>query len=147
MWYRLSLKRNYFGQLTEGNPKSKPGLKTKLFAEEDEKDIDVSQLPDIQEPEIEESPVPEQPLEEVPVLIESENETPVGVENRKPLPITLPPGFKVPPVHEFCHCNIETLVSGQQIWKLGNGENHCVECVNNMQIFNLENERVYNQVR
>jgi len=86
----------------------------------------------------------EQPLIEVPTQVESEAQTPVGVENRKPVPIIFPPGFIVPPVHEFCHCEIQTLPSGQQIWKLGNGENHCRQCVEYMQIFNSLNEQAYN---
>lgn len=148
MWYRLAIQRNYFNQLIRGNPK-----KTRLFTEEEDDDVDVSQLPNIQDEEvlsdetipIEEAPLEEQPLVEVPTQIEPIVETPKGVKNKTPIPIVLPPNFKVPPVHEYCHCNIKTLPSGQQIWELGNGENHCSECVNLRQIFNSLNEVAYNQ--
>lgn len=144
MWYRIAVEYNSYGQLVRGNPK-----KVKFFAEEDDENIDVAQLPNVEDADDvvdEEIPIEEQPLVEVPTQVESEIETPKGVKNRKPIPITLPPGFKVPPVHEFCHCEIETFVSGRQVWKLGNGENHCQECVTNMQIFNAENERLYSRL-
>ena len=148
MWYKLAIKRNRFNQLIRGNPKN-----TRLFAEDDDdNDVDVAQLPNIQEedtlldeiPSVEELPIQEQPLVEVPTQIEPVVETPIGVKNKTPVPIVYPPNFKVPPVHEFCHCTIKTLPSGQQIWELGNGENHCAECVNLRQIFNSLNEKAYN---
>jgi len=37
------------------------------------------------------------------------------------------------------------LPSGQQVWRLGNGENHCQECVNSRDAFNRANEAAYNR--
>ncbi len=159
MWYKLAqkynlqnqdVKYNLLGQLVKARPKGKK-QNIKFFAEEEDEDtIDVNQDPniddlgaDISQP-IDEEPI-EEPFIEVPTLVEPEIETPVGIDNREPIPIVLPPGFKIPPVHEFCHCEIQTLPSGQQIWKLGNGENHCQECVQNMRIFNIINEQTYNR--
>ena len=143
MWYRLAQNWNYFGTLNRGRRK-----KTRLFAEDDDENIETNELPNVEDnQEIgEEVVTEEQPLIEVPTQVESDARTPVGVENRKPVPIIYPPGFIVPPVHEFCHCEIQTLPSGQQIWKLGNGENHCIQCVENMKIFNSLNEQAYNEI-
>ena len=82
-------------------------------------------------------------LTPVPVQIDPVVNTPVGVENKTPLPISLPPGFIAPPVHEFCHCEIITLPGGRQVWRLGNGENHCEQCRASMQIFNQANQQSY----
>ena len=96
MWYRLAQNWNYFGTLNRGRRK-----KTRLFAEDDDENIDISELPNVEDDQEigEEVVTEEQPLIEVPTQVESEAQTPVGVENRKPVPIIFPPGFIVPPVH------------------------------------------------
>lgn len=144
MWYKTALKYNYFGQLIQGNPKNQ--FKVRNFAEEEdlenEEDVVNQDLPlDVteEEPVQQEEPV----FTPVPVQITPQTDTPVGVENRAPKPINLPPNFKAPPIHEFCHCEIVTMPGGRQVWRLGNGENHCNECVENMRIFNAANQDAY----
>ena len=144
MWYKSALKYNSFGQLVQGNPKTRQN-KVKPFAEEDdllEEDIVNQELPTEEEPEQPE--VQEEPqLTPVPVQVTPGTDTPVGVENRTPMPINLPANFIAPPVHEFCHCEIVTMPGGRQVWRLGNGQNHCQTCVENMRIFNAANQDAY----
>jgi hypothetical protein len=143
MWYKTALQYNLFGTLNRGNKKTR----TRFFADDEEQneqeDAEINQLPNVQEPE-EEVPQNDEPtFTPVPVQVDPVVETPVGVENKTPLPINLPPGFIAPPVHEYCHCEIKTMPSGRQVWRLGNGENHCQQCVTNMQIFNQANQEAY----
>ncbi len=44
MWYRIAVEYNSYGQLVRGNPK-----KVKFFAEEDDENIDVAQLPNVED--------------------------------------------------------------------------------------------------
>ena len=115
MWYKTALQYNLFGTLNRGNKKTR----TRFFAEDEEQneqeDAEINQLPNVQEPE-EEVPQNDEPtFTPVPVQVDPVIGTPVGVENKTPLPINLPPGFIAPPVHEFCHCEIKTMPSGRQV--------------------------------
>jgi hypothetical protein len=144
MWYKTALQYNLFGTLNKGNKKSR----TRFFADDEDENAEVNQQPNLDEPILEEpnleEPENQEPvLTPVPVQIDPVVNTPVGVENKTPLPINLPPGFIAPPVHEFCHCEIITLPGGRQVWRLGNGENHCEQCRANMQIFNQANQQAY----
>jgi hypothetical protein len=144
MWYKTALQYNLFGTLNKGNKKSR----TRYFADDEDENAEVNQQPNLDEPNLDEpnleEPENQEPvLTPVPVQIDPVVNTPVGVENKTPLPINLPPGFIAPPVHEFCHCEIITLPGGRQVWRLGNGENHCEQCRANMQIFNQANQQAY----
>ena len=139
MWYKTALQYNLFGTLNKGNKKSR----TRFFADDEDENAEVNQQPNLDEPILEEPENQEPVLTPVPVQIDPVVNTPVGVENKTPLPISLPSGFIAPPVHEFCHCEIITLPGGRQVWRLGNGENHCEQCRANMQIFNQANQQSY----
>jgi hypothetical protein len=148
MWYRFAVEYNAFGQIIKGNPKTK-NFFTRQFAEEDE-DPDTALEPlgeddplvNIDQPELPEEPE----FTPVPTNVPPSTDTPAGVNNREPIKAILPPNIKVPPLHEFCHCEIITMPSGQQVWRLGNGENHCAECVNSRNIFNAANENAYKNI-
>lgn len=145
MWYREAVTYNLLGQLTKGNPKKKI---VKPFADEpvdDEIPEDLDQQKPEELPEEQSEELPE--FTPVPTNVTPKIDTPAGVSNREPLPVQLPTNFKFPPLHEFCHCEISTLPSGRQIWRLGNGERHCQECVTNRDIFNSANELAYNNPR
>jgi hypothetical protein len=139
MWYKTALQYNLFGTLNRGNKKTR----TKFFADDEQEDAEINQQPNVEEP-VTEVPENDEPiLTPVPVQVDPVVSTPAGVENKTPIPINLPPGFIAPPVHEFCHCEINTMPGGRQVWRLGNGENHCQQCVANMQIFNQANQQAY----
>ena len=142
MWYREAVTYNLLGQLTQGNPKKKI---TKQFVDDDIDSLDIDDQLQEEEPEIQ---IDEQPeFTPVPTNVPPVTDTPAGVANREPIQVQLPANFKFPPLHEFCHCEISTLPSGRQIWKLGNGERHCPECVMNRDIFNSSNELAYRNIR
>jgi hypothetical protein len=139
MWYKTALQYNLFGTLNRGNKKTR----TRFFADDEQEDAETNQQPNVEEP-VTEVPENDEPiLTPVPVQVDPVVSTPAGVENKTPIPINLPPGFIAPPVHEFCHCEINTMPGGRQVWRLGNGENHCQQCVANMQIFNQANQQAY----
>jgi len=46
-----------------------------------------------------------------------------------------------PPLHDRCHCSIETLPGGRQIWKTHGGS--CVDCQNLSQQFNSIQSKLY----
>ena len=139
MWYKTALQYNLFGTLNRGNKKTR----TRFFADDEQEDAEINQQPNVEEPEAE-VPENEEPiLTPVAVQVDPVVSTPAGVENKTPIPINLPPGFIAPPVHEFCHCEINTMPGGRQVLRLGNGENHCQQCVANMQIFNQANQQAY----
>jgi len=146
MWYRFAVQYNAFGQIVKGNPKTKNFI-TRQFGDEEEAEATNEPLVAEEPQSIEEEPqVQEEPVfTPVPTNVPPAIETPAGVQNREPVKVQLPPNIKVPPLHEFCHCEITTLPSGQQVWRLGNGENHCQECVSSRDAFNLANERAYNR--
>ena len=140
MWYREAVTYNLLGQLTEGNPKKKI---IKQFVDDEIDDLNIEDQQDEQT----EEPIQEEPeFTPVPTNIPPATDTPAGVANREPIKVQLPANFKVPPLHEFCHCEINTLPSGRQIWKLGNGEMHCSECVMNRDLFNRSNELAYRNI-
>jgi len=145
MWYRYAVQYNAFGQIIQGNPKTKNFI-TRQFGDEEEADT-VNEPLVVEEPQVnqEQPEIQEEPqFTPVPTNVPPAIDTPAGVKNRQPIQVQLPPNIKVPPLHEFCHCQIDTLPSGQQVWRLGNGENHCQECVNSRDIFNAANEKAYN---
>jgi len=140
MWYREAVTYNLLGQLTKGNPKKK----FKQFVEDEIDTEEAEELP-LEQPQEE---IPEEPqFTPVPTNIPPVTDTPAGVVNREPIKVQLPNNLKFPPLHEFCHCEINTLPSGRQIWKLGNGEMHCAECVMSRDIFNAANELAYRDIR
>ena len=141
MWYRGAVTYNLLGQLTKGNPKKKI---VKPFVDEP---LDDEIPQDLEQQQPEELPEDEPEYTPVPTNIPPVTDTPAGVVNREPVPVQLPANFKVPPLHEFCHCEISTLPSGRKVWRLGNGERHCLECVTNRDIFNAANELAYRDIR
>ena len=132
MWYRLAIKYNLFGLPISGD---RP---VSLFAGDDE-DIEVEEAP-LQEPEVED-PTPEDIF------------TPEDLE-QKVEQITIDPtaGIKLPPLHNNCHCVIETLPilsapniqDGRRIWR--RSENCCAVCERSAIAFNIaEVERLRNK--
>ncbi len=132
MWYRLAIKYNLFGLPISGD---RP---VSLFAGDDE-DIEVEEAP-LQEPEVED-PTPEDIF------------TPEDLE-QKVEQITIDPtaGIKLPPLHNNCHCVIETLPilsapniqDGRRIWR--RSENCCPVCERSAIAFNIaEVERLRNK--
>jgi len=132
MWYRLAIKYNLFGLPISGD---RP---VSLFAGDDE-DIEVEETP-LQEPEVED-PTPEDIF------------TPEDLE-QKVEQITIDPtaGIKLPPLHNNCHCVIETLPilsapniqDGRRIWR--RSENCCPVCERSAIAFNIaEVERLRNK--
>ena len=132
MWYRLAIKYNLYGLPISGD---RP---VSLFAGEDE-DVEVEEAP-FEEPEIED-PTPEDQF------------TPEDLE-QKVEQITIDPtaGIKLPPLHNNCHCVIETLPiltspgiqDGRRVWR--RSENCCPVCERSAIAFNIaEIERLRNK--
>lgn len=133
MWYRKAKKYNIFG-LPISNERS-----VSLFAEDEEEEDIVEEKP-FEEPEIED-PTPEDEF------------TPEDLQE-KVEQITVDPtvGIKLPPLHNNCHCVIETLPilsipgvrDGRRVWR--RSENCCPVCERSAIAFNeAEIQRLRNK--
>lgn len=133
MWYRKAKKYNIFG-LPISNERS-----VSLFGEDEEEEDIVEEKP-FEEPEIED-PTPEDEF------------TPEDLQE-KVEQITVDPtvGIKLPPLHNNCHCVIETLPilsipgvrDGRRVWR--RSENCCPVCERSSIAFNeAEIQRLRNK--
>ena len=129
MWYREAKKYNMFGFPISGDKKFK------LFADEDE-EAQTEETPlELPEEETEEAP-PENPLE---ITIEDPTNdgefTPEDLEQNIQKIDQDPTAFiQLPPLHDRCHCVIETLPilsmpgvrDGKRVWQ--KSDNCCPKC-------------------
>ena len=133
MWYRNAIKYNIFGLPISGN------APVNLYAGEDE-EISLEEKPLEEEIEIED-PSPEDDF------------TPEDLQ-QKVEQITIDPtaGIKLPPLHNNCHCVIETLPvltvpgvkDGRRVWR--RSENCCPVCERSAIAFNeAETQRLRNK--
>jgi hypothetical protein len=135
MWYKLAIKYNMFGLPISGDKKFK------FFADEDEEEMEVQETP-LEEPIQQEEPenpldiTIEDPSNDGEFTPEDLNQNVEKIEND---PTAL---IQLPPLHDRCHCVIETLPilsmpgirDGKRVWR--KSENCCPKCYETSLKFN-----------
>ena len=61
--------------------------------------------------------------------------------NDNPVVMPQPEGLIYPPVHDRCHCRIQTLPGGRSIWEASN--NACADCLRARDEFNAAQHAVF----
>lgn len=129
MWYRLAIKYNQFGLPISG------GRRIKEFAGEDDTAIDENQV-EVIEPVEPEDDLIEDPTPQDEITSE-DVETNIEILETDPTA-----NIKLPPLHNNCHCYIETLPilsqlnvnDGRRVWQ--KAENCCPVCEQSAYTFN-----------
>ena len=148
MWYREAKKFNMFGLPISGD------LKFNLFADEDVDETQTEETPlELPEEEVEET-IPENPLD---ISVEDPTNdgefTPEDLQdNMQKIENDPTAMIQLPPLHDRCHCVIETLPilsapgikDGKRVWK--KSDNCCSKCYETSLKFNeAEVQRLLNK--